>query len=74
MSEFPTYLSLEDAQNFIIQRCRAQLLPCETLPLQAAHGRLLAEDLIAPRNLPPFANSAMDGFALRASDLPTAGG
>ena len=73
MSEFPTYLSLEDAQNFIIQRCRAQLLPCETLPLQAAHGRLLAEDLIAPRNLPPFANSAMDGFALRASDLPTAG-
>ncbi len=41
--------------------------PVQT-PLAAAHGRFLAESLPAPRSLPNFDNSAMDGYALRSSD------
>jgi molybdopterin molybdotransferase len=35
-------------------------------------GRILAEDIIAPYDLPPFPNSAMDGFAVRAADVAVA--
>lgn len=41
------------------------------LPLADAQGRVLAADLAAPIDLPPFDNSAMDGYALRAADLAT---
>jgi molybdopterin molybdotransferase len=44
----------------------------ETLPLAQAAGRVLAADVVALRTQPPFANSAMDGYAVRADDL-TAG-
>jgi molybdopterin molybdotransferase len=40
----------------------------EQLPLAAAHGRVLAEPLIAGIDLPPWPNSAMDGYALRRDD------
>lgn len=40
----------------------------ETLPLPDAHGRTLAEDVTASRDQPPFAASAMDGYAVRAAD------
>ncbi|HET7715190.1 MAG TPA: gephyrin-like molybdotransferase Glp [Bauldia sp.] len=43
-------------------------LPAETVPLSEAAGRVLAEDLPARRTHPPFAASAMDGYALRAAD------
>jgi len=48
-------------------------LPAERLPLRAALGRVLADDLVAPRALPPFDNSQMDGYALRATDARRAG-
>jgi len=38
------------------------------LPLLKARGRVLAQPIHAPHDLPPFANSSMDGFALRAAD------
>lgn len=41
----------------------------ETLPLAQCAGRVLAEDIAALRTQPPFANSAMDGYAARAEDL-----
>ncbi|KEJ94078.1 molybdopterin molybdochelatase [Pseudosulfitobacter pseudonitzschiae] len=41
----------------------------EVVGLEDAIGRVLAEDLVAPFPLPPFDNSAMDGYALRAKDL-----
>ena len=41
----------------------------ESLPLADAVGLVLAQGLVAPIDLPPFANSAMDGYALRAVDL-----
>jgi molybdopterin molybdotransferase len=49
---------------------RIGVLPIEHVPLREARGRTLAEDLVAPRALPGFDNSAMDGYAARASDLP----
>jgi len=47
-------------------------LPGETIPLAQAIGRVLARDIIAVRDQPPFTNSAMDGWALRAADAPGA--
>jgi molybdopterin molybdotransferase len=40
----------------------------ERLPLAAARGRVLSEELVAREDLPPFDNSAMDGFAMRAAE------
>jgi len=47
-------------------------LPAETLPLARCAGRALRRDVAAPHALPPFRNSAMDGWAVRAADLATA--
>ncbi len=48
-------------------------VPCvagvETVPLWEADGRVLAEDLVAGVDLPPFANSAVDGYAVRLAEL-----
>jgi molybdopterin molybdotransferase len=41
----------------------------ETVPLAAAYGRVMATDVTAPISLPPFDNSAVDGYAVRAADL-----
>jgi molybdopterin molybdotransferase len=41
----------------------------ETVPLAAAYGRVMASDVTAPISLPPFDNSAVDGYAVRAADL-----
>jgi molybdopterin molybdotransferase len=41
----------------------------EMVPLRAALGRVLNADLIAPFNLPPFDNSAVDGYAVRGEDI-----
>lgn len=43
-------------------------LATETVPLAAAVGRVLAEDVVATRAQPPFAASAMDGYAVRSPD------
>lgn len=45
-------------------------LPAENVPVAAASGRVLAETARALVDLPPFPSSAMDGFAVRAADLP----
>ncbi len=61
-------LTIEEAQRLILERVRP--LPAERVPLDAAAGRVLAEPGAAVVDLPPFASSAMDGFALRAADTP----
>jgi molybdopterin molybdotransferase len=45
----------------------------QALALRAALGRVLAQSVISPANVPPHRNSAMDGYALRAADLPEHG-
>lgn len=48
--------------------------PAQMVRLDQAMGRVLAADIHSPVNLPAWDNSAMDGYALRAADLPQAGG
>ncbi|MCE4223979.1 molybdopterin molybdotransferase MoeA [Methylobacterium sp. C25] len=48
-----------------------RLVEAETVALTEAHGRTLAEPVVARRTQPPFPASAMDGYAVRASDLAT---
>jgi molybdopterin molybdotransferase len=65
-------LSVEEAEALIAERIPA-LGGTETVALRAALGRVLAEDLRAPVPLPPFFNSAVDGYAFRHADLAAAG-
>ncbi len=62
----PIMISVEEA----LERILAQIVALEEVqvPLSAAQGLVLAQDIIANDNIPPFANSAMDGFALRSHD------
>ncbi len=48
--------------------------PVEDVPLAEARGRVLARDVVSTVSLPPFANSAMDGYAVRAADVAGADG
>jgi molybdopterin molybdotransferase len=61
-------LTLEEAQARILAVARP--LPVELVPIASAAGRVTAEVVRAQVDLPPFASSAMDGFAVRAADLP----
>ena len=60
-------ISVEEALARVLASAEAPLAE-ERVSLEAAHGRVLARDLAALRTQPPFANSAMDGYALRAAD------
>ncbi|MDE2257458.1 MAG: molybdopterin molybdotransferase MoeA [Xanthomonadaceae bacterium] len=70
---FPTGLGVEEARAHIAAIAGARKLSTETVALSAASGRILATDVVAAFDVPGFANSAMDGFALRAADLPPVG-
>ena len=59
-------LSVSEARARILEHFAP--LPVETVPLGAAARRVLAADLTAPRDLPPFANSSMDGYAVRSAE------
>ena len=61
-------ISLEEALARIFEQVRP--LDAETVPLATAAGRVIAEDARSGVDLPPFASSAMDGFAVRSSDTP----
>jgi len=60
-------LSISEAQQRILER--VEPLAGERVSIVEAIGRILAEDVVAGRMLPPFDNSAMDGYAVRAADL-----
>jgi len=56
----------EEARSLVLA-CASALDP-ERVALEAAFGRVLAEQVTSPADVPAFDNSAMDGFAVRASD------
>ena len=64
-------LSVDEARQRILRDLLP--LPAEELVLAECLGRVPANDLFASIDLPPFANSAMDGFALRSADLRNTG-
>jgi len=68
-TEFPTHLSVDAARQRIVELCTRRPLTTENVPIERALDRILAADVVAPHAIPPFANSAMDGFALRGADL-----
>jgi molybdopterin molybdotransferase len=57
-------LSIDEARAQVLAAVRP--LPPEDVAVQDALGRVLAEDVVAQRDVPSFANSAMDGFAVRS--------
>ncbi|MBA4379675.1 MAG: hypothetical protein C0393_03135 [Anaerolinea sp.] len=59
-------LTVSEAQQRILSHFEP--LEVQTLPLDQTAGRVLAEDICATVDLPPFDNSSMDGFALRTAD------
>ncbi|ALG66725.1 gephyrin-like molybdotransferase Glp [Beggiatoa leptomitoformis] len=68
----PDSLSIEQA----LAQIQMQLMPVketEKVALRTGLGRILAETIISPVNIPAYTNSAMDGYALHHADLPATG-
>jgi len=63
-------LSYAEARARVLAAVRP--LASEAVPVRDAVGRALRETVLAPHRLPPFRNTAMDGFAVRSSDLAAA--
>lgn len=63
-------LTVAEARERILEHFTP--LDTEIIRLEAARGRVLAEAIRARENLPPFANSSMDGYAVRAADTQSA--
>jgi molybdopterin molybdotransferase len=63
-------MSFEDARRVVEQQAaHIQVRGSESVPLLAAAGRVLAESVFADRDIPPFARSTRDGYAVRSADL-----
>jgi molybdopterin molybdotransferase len=64
----PVLTPIDTALDMLLAQL-PQVCEQETLPLEQASGRALAEDYVSSAHVPPHASSAMDGYALRTSDL-----
>src|SRR3954468_4419082 len=62
-------MSVDEAVGLIATRV-TPVVDVETVTLARADGRILARDILAPLPLPPFTNSAVDGYAVSSRDLP----
>jgi molybdopterin molybdotransferase len=65
-------MSVDEAVGIIAARVQA-VAEAEAVPLVKADGRILARDITAPLSLPPFTNSAVDGYAVAGGELPGEG-
>ena len=63
-------ISVAEAQRLVLER--AKPLEAERVPIERATGRVLAAAAAAVVDLPPFASSAMDGYAVRSADTDSA--
>jgi molybdopterin molybdotransferase len=61
-------LPIEEVERILRERVTV-VVETETVALADAYGRVMASDIAAPISLPPFDNSAVDGYAVRAADL-----
>src|SRR6185295_18306444 len=68
MCLMPQLLSIDEALARVLAQVRP--LAAESVSVTESAGRVLAEDVAALIDLPPFPSSAMDGFAIRAADVP----
>ncbi len=60
-------ISVEEAREYVLKHFKA--LEPERVPILDALDRVLAEDIVSDLNVPPFNNSAMDGYAVLAEDI-----
>jgi molybdopterin molybdotransferase len=67
MTQTREYLTVDEALTAVLREL--SVLPAEIVPLLDSLGCILANPIVAQDSLPPFANSAMDGYAVRAADL-----
>jgi putative molybdopterin biosynthesis protein len=65
--EFRSLISLEEARSIVMRHL--PLAGARTVPLEAALGKILAEKVVSPVDVPGFHRASMDGFALRAADV-----
>jgi putative molybdopterin biosynthesis protein len=67
--QFLEVISAEEAQARFARHIDLTPMPAEAVALAAALGRVLAHDVSAPIDVPPFDRANVDGFAVRAADL-----
>src|SRR5712691_10534468 len=67
MRPFGETISLDEARA-IIDGALRPIERIERVPLDATHARVIARDIVAPADVPPFSRAAMDGYAVRAAD------
>ncbi|MCK5551778.1 MAG: molybdopterin molybdenumtransferase MoeA, partial [Deltaproteobacteria bacterium] len=60
-------ISVDEALNRILTRI--SVLGLEKVSIISSLGRVIGEDILAPRAIPPLDNSAMDGYAVRSADI-----
>ncbi|MEM2994503.1 MAG: molybdopterin-binding protein [Candidatus Bathyarchaeia archaeon] len=65
---FRKLLTYEEAKRVIKEKLKPKPLGVEEIPLLEAHNRVLAENIIAPLDVPPFNRSTVDGYAVKAED------
>ena len=68
MPEFLTLLPPDEARALLLSHLPAPITDSETIDVVSSLGRVLAEDIVAPHPLPEFQRTAVDGYAVRASD------
>jgi len=73
MEVFRKLLTFDEAQKLIRQHFRPKPLGVEEISLLEAYSRVLAEDITAALDIPPFNRSTVDGYAVRAEDTFGAG-
>src|SRR6185295_7119177 len=71
MRPFKTTISLEEARRLLDEHVRP-IERTERIPLADANGRVAAADAVSSIDVPPFARSAMDGYAVVAADTTRA--
>ncbi|MCB1591352.1 MAG: molybdopterin molybdotransferase MoeA [Alphaproteobacteria bacterium] len=64
-----TMISFQEAQKTIREAVGGRRIESECVPLAQSTGRVCAEDIFAPLTVPPFDNSAMDGYAVWVEDI-----
>ncbi len=70
MAQRPDMISLEEARKLVVGQVKA--MPVETVDVLDALGRVAAQDLKSDMDISPFAHAAMDGFALRSTEVAAA--
>ncbi len=66
---FRKLVSLEEAKRLLLDAVKPKPLGVERVPIKAAYGRVLARDIYAEVDVPPYDRSLRDGYAVRSVDL-----